>query len=90
MGAITVLALMAGAGVVHVDMGGDLKANGQDAVFFLMEAVLFFNQQTIELAGGDVDAKFAQLFEQQRLSDVAVEILVKDEADHRRTEMLAV
>ena len=35
-------------------------------------------QDAIDLAGGDVDAELTQLFEQERLGDIAVVILVED------------
>ena len=41
------------------------------------------------MAGGDVDAQFEQLFQQQWLGDVLVVILVEDETDQVWPEMAA-
>ena len=55
----------------------------------LVKAVLVFGQEVIDLARGDVDAEFVQLFQQQRLGDVAVVILVEDVADQVGAEVAA-
>ena len=50
MGAIAVFALMPGTGVVNINVGGYLKANGSDTIFLLVIAVLIFNDNVVQLA----------------------------------------
>src|SRR5215472_5983488 len=52
-----------------------------------MKAFFVLRQDVVELACGDVDAQFAKLFEQQRLGDVAVVVLVQDVGEQGRTEV---
>ena len=54
-----------------------------------MERLLLLGQDAAELAGGDVDAQLEQLFQEQRLGDVLVVILVEDEADQVGPEVAA-
>jgi hypothetical protein len=54
-----------------------------------MKTVVVRRQEVVDLTCGDVDAQFAQLFEQQRLRHVALVILVHDEGDQFGTEVAA-
>src|SRR5947209_14583235 len=53
-----------------------------------MKSLVAFGEEAAELASGDVDPQFVQLFEQQRLGDVAVVMLVEQVGDEGGAEML--
>ena len=54
-----------------------------------MKTIEVLGQDATDLTRGDVDAKRVQLFEQQRLRDVAVVLLVQDIANQDRPEVTA-
>jgi hypothetical protein len=54
-----------------------------------MKTVVVLRQEVVDLTCGNIDAQFAQLFEQQRLRDVALVILVQDEGDQIGAEVTA-
>src|SRR5205809_368478 len=53
------------------------------------KAVFVLRQDVIELSGRDVDAQITQSFEQQRLRNVAVVILVEAVADEEGAKVVA-
>ena len=54
-----------------------------------MKDFLVLGKDVVELASGDVDAPFVELFEEEGLGDVTVVILVEDVALQKGSEMIA-
>ena len=63
------------------------RAAGSRLIFLLVERLVPFGQQAIDLAGRDVHSQFQQFLVQQRLGDVVVKMLVERILPERRTEM---
>ena len=76
-------------GVVHLDVGRDRQGRRQEFGLLLVKGVLPLGEDAAEFAGGDVDAQLVQLFQEQRLGDVLVVVLVEDEADQVGSEVAA-
>jgi len=89
VGAEALLASVAGHRVVGVDVRGGCQASREQLFLLLVEGVLALGQDAVELPAGDVDAQLAHLFQQQRLGDVLVVVLVEDEAEQIGAEMAA-
>ena len=87
VGGVAVLALVASAGVVDVDIGAGGEACTQEQVFFVVEGLVVCGEEVAELACGDIDVPLVELAEQQRLGDALVVVLVHDEALQGRTEV---
>ena len=76
-----------GGRVVGLQVRRDLAGGRQQAVFLLVERLVPFRQQAIDLPGRDVHSQLQQLLVQERLRDVVVEMLVQHILPERRTEM---
>lgn len=87
VGAVAVFAAVACAGVIDVDIGAGAQTGEQELVLLVVEGVVVLDEQTVELARGDIHAPLAQLTEQQRLGDALVVMLVHDVADEGGTEV---
>lgn len=90
IGAVAIFAFVSGASVVHIDIGRDLKTGGKDFIFFLVKTVLAFNQQIVQIPRRYINSHLMQLFQQERLGDMAVVILIKAKPDQSWTKVLAV
>ena len=88
-GAIAVLAVMTGPGVVGADVRRRGQPRRQHLVLLLVKGSLVFGQDAVELARRDVDAVLPQLLQQQRLGDLGLMILVQDVGDQVRPEVPA-
>jgi hypothetical protein len=76
-------------GVVHLDVGRDRQGCRQELVLLAVEGVLPLGEKAIELAGGDVDTRLAQLLQEQRLGHVLTVVLVEDEVGQVRSAVAA-
>ncbi len=81
LGAGPIVPLVPRPGVVHLDVVRDRQGRRQEFGLLLVEGLVPLGEDAVELAGGDVDAQLVQLFQEQRLGDVLVVVLVEDEAD---------
>ena len=84
---VTGFSTVHGGGVVGVQVRRDLTGRRQKAVFLLVERLMPFRQQAIDLPGRDVHSQFQQLLVQERLRDVVVEMLVEHVLPEHRAEM---
>ena len=75
--------------VVHLDVGRDRQGRRQEFGLLLVKGVLPLDEDAVEFAGGDVDAQLVQLFQEQRLGDVLMVVLVEDETDQVGSEVAA-
>jgi len=87
VGHITTQALMTGASVIDRDRARDLEASGEQRRLLGVKALGLLEQQRVELTRGDLDTPFVQPLAQQRLSHLAVVMLIEDVAHQRGTEM---
>ena len=58
MGAVTVLAPVAGAGIIHVKIGAGGEARGQQVGLLGVERPAAFDDQSIQLTAGNIDTPF--------------------------------
>lgn len=79
---------MTSPGVIHRDEVADRQSSHQQLIFLSQESRLTRTQQRIDLATRNIDTPFAELFAQQRLSHLAVVMLVENVAAQYRTEVL--
>ena len=87
IGTVAVTALMPGAGIIGLDIRGGGQPRRLERGFFLMESLMAFGQQVIELTGGDLKAPVVELGQQQRLGHVSLVVLIQYVADQRRAIM---
>jgi hypothetical protein len=71
IGTVAVTAPMPGTGIIGL-IGGGGQPRRLDHGLFLMEPLVAFGQQAIELTGGHLDAPVVELRQQQRLGHVSV------------------
>jgi len=55
----------------------------------LVEISVVLNQDIVQLAGRNVDSDFPQLFQQQGLCNMAMVVLIQDEANKLYSEVFA-
>ena len=77
IGTVAVAALMAGAGIVGLNIRGGGQSRRLEFGLFLMEGVVPFREQVVELAGRDLDPPIVQLRQQQRLGHMGMIVLVQ-------------
>ena len=78
---------MPGRGVVGVQIGRNLACRRQQAVLLLMEGLMTFAEQTVDLPGRDLHTELAQFLKQQRLSHLVVVMLIQHIGLKRVSEM---
>jgi hypothetical protein len=84
---VSVFSAVLGSCIIRVQARGDFASRREQAVFLLVEDLVSFGQQAIDLASGDVHAQLRQLFVQQRLRDLMVEVLIEQVAPQARTKV---
>ena len=89
LGAGAIVPLVPRPGVVHLDVVRDRQGRRQEFGLLLVEGRVLLGEDAVEFAGGDVDAQLVQLFQEQRLGDVLVVVLVEDVTDQVRSVVAA-
>ena len=85
--AVAVAPLVAGSGVVDMDIARDLEPCTQDLILLRVEALLALSEDVVHLPSRDVDPDLPQLLHNQRLGHVCVVVLVENKADQRAVEV---
>ena len=80
---------MAGAGIIHADVRRGFQPRAPHFILLLVEQRFVLRQDAIQLARGNDDAVIMQFFQEQRLRDMRVVILVQDMADQGRAVVTA-
>jgi hypothetical protein len=59
MGAITVLAIVTTAGVIHMEIAAVVDPRTEQFILFRMKGRLVFNEEVADLSTGDIDSPFS-------------------------------
>ena len=89
MGAITILAVVAAAGIIDMEIAAAVDPCSEQFILFRMEWLLVFSEDVTDLSTGDSDSPFCQLLQDQRLRDALMVVLVEDITDQCGAEVLA-
>ena len=61
MGKVAVFTFVPGSRVVYINICGDCQAYIKDCVFLIMKAIMIFNNNVVELSGGNIKPKMSVL-----------------------------
>ncbi len=89
MGAITVLAIVATAGIIDMEIMAVVDPGTEQCILFRVKRLFVFNENVTDVSTGDSDSPFGQLLQDQRLSDSLMVMLVEDIAPEGGAEVLA-